>query len=95
MEVRPKQITNSGDGSGYVKDLVWTNWGSPQATATGTQALNNCTPNCAQGTYVDYPATVTLAGLTPYGTDHEAYSTIVIQSPDAGMTESYTTGTVP
>ncbi len=37
MEVRPKQITNSGDGSGYVKDLVWSNWGGPQATATGTQ----------------------------------------------------------
>ena len=95
MEVRPNQIMDSGDGSGYLKDLVWSYWGSPQATATGTQVLNNCTPNCAQGTYDDYPATVTLAGLTPYGTDHEAYSTIVIQSPDAGMTESYTTGTVP
>jgi hypothetical protein len=95
MEVRPNQIMDSGDGSGYLKDLVWSHWGSPQATATGIQVLNNCTPNCAQGTYVDYPATVTLAGLTSYGTDHEAYSTIVIQSPDAGMTETYTTGTVP
>jgi hypothetical protein len=95
MEVRPNQIVDSGDGSGYLKDLVWSHWGNPQATATGIQVLNNCTPNCAQGTYVDYPATVTLAGLTPYGTDHEAYSTIVIQSPDAGTTETYTTGTVP
>jgi serine/threonine protein kinase len=95
MEVRPNQIMDSGDGSGYLKDLVWSHWGSPQATATGTQVLNTCTPNCAQGKYADYPATVTLAGLTPYGTDHEAYSTIVIQSPDAGTTETYTTGTVP
>jgi hypothetical protein len=95
MEVRPSQITDSGDGSGYLKDLTWSDWGSPQAVATGLQEVNTCTPNCAQGTYASYPATVTLAGLTPYGTGLEAYSTIVIQSPDAGTTETYTTSTVP
>jgi hypothetical protein len=95
MEVRPKQITTSGDGSGYVKDLVWSDWGSPHATATGVMELNDCQPNCAQGTYTGYPATVTLAGLTPYGTDLEAYSTIVVQSPAANTTETYTKDTVP
>ena len=95
MEVRPKQITNSGDGSGYVKDLVWSDWGSPQATATGTQEIDDCNPNCAQGTFTGYPATVTLAGLTPYGTGLEAYSTIVIQAPAANSTDTYTTDTVP
>ena len=95
MEVRPKQITTSGDGSGYVKDLVWSDWGSPHATATGVMELNDCQPNCAQGTYTGYPATVTLAGLTPYGTDLQAYSTIVVQSPAANTTETYTKDTVP
>ncbi len=38
---------------------------------------------------------MTLAGLTPYGTGLEAYSTIVIQAPAANSTETYTTGTVP
>jgi hypothetical protein len=95
MDVRPKQITDSGDGSGYVKDLVWSNWGGTQATATGIQEINDCNPNCAQGTFAGYPATVTLAGLTPYGTGLEAYSTIVIQSPAANTTETYTTDTVP
>jgi Protein kinase domain len=95
MEVRPDQITDSGDGSGYVKDLVWTNWGGSQATATGTEEVDNCNPSCAQGTFTGYPATVTLAGLTPYGTGLEAYSTIVIQSPAANLTETYTTDTVP
>jgi len=42
-----------------------------------------------------YPATVTLAGLKPYGTGLEAYSTIVVQAPAANTTETYTTGTVP
>ena len=95
MEVRPTTITDSGDGTGVVKDLVWSNWGSAQATATGTQEVNDCNPNCAQGTYTGYAATVTLAGLTPYGTGLEAYSTIVIQSPGDNGTETYTKDTVP
>jgi hypothetical protein len=95
MEVQPKQITDSGDGSGYVKDLVWSDWGTAQATATGIQEVNDCNPNCAQGSFTGYPATVTLAGLTPYGTGLEAYSTIVIQSPSDNGTETYTKDTVP
>jgi hypothetical protein len=95
MEVRPKEIEVSGDSSGYVKDLVWSDWGSPHATATGVMELDDCNPNCAQGTFTGYPATVTLAGLTPYGTDLEAYSTIVVQAPGANTTETYTTDTVP
>jgi hypothetical protein len=95
MEVRPKEIAISGDGSGSVTDLVWSDWGSPRATATGTMRLDDCNPNCAQGTFTGYPATVTLAGLTPYGTDLEAYSTIVVQSPAANTTETYTKDTVP
>ncbi len=95
MEVRPKEIEISGDGSGAATDLVWSNWGSPQATATGLVRLNDCNPSCAQGKFTSYPATVTLAGLTPYGTDLEAYSTIVVQSPAANTTETYTKDTVP
>lgn len=95
MEIRPGQITVSADGSGYVKSLAWSGWGNPQATATGTLEVDNCTPNCAQGTYTGYPATVTLAGLTPYGTGLEAYSTIVVQAPAFNQTYTYTSDTVP
>ena len=51
----------------------------------------------APGSIGCYPATVTLAGPTPYGTGLEAYSTIVIQAPTApeGGTFSYTRDTVP
>ena len=95
MEVRPQEIEVSGDGTGAVTNLVWSDWGAPHATATGTIRLNNCEPTCAQGKFTSYPATVTLAGLTPYGTDLEAYSTIVVQSPAANTTETYTKDTVP
>jgi hypothetical protein len=95
MEVQPKMITDSGDGSGYVKNIVWTGWGSAQAVGTGTQEVNDCNPSCAQGTFTGYPAKLTLAGLRPYGTGLEAYSTIVIQAPADNSTETYTTDTVP
>jgi hypothetical protein len=95
MEVRPKTIAVSGDGSGFVTALVWSDWGSPRATATGTLKVDDCNPDCASGTYTSYPATVTLAGLKPYGTDLEAYSTIVVQSPAANLTYTYTRDTVP
>ena len=94
MEVQPKQITDSGDGSGYVKDITWTGWGGAQAFGTGTQELNDCNPNCAQGTFTGYPARITLTGLQPYGTGLEGYSTIVIQS-SGNSTETYTKDTVP
>jgi hypothetical protein len=95
MAVKPNTITTSGDGSAYVDKITWSNWGGTQAAGTGTLELNNCTPNCAQGTYTGYPATVTLAGLKPYGTGLEAYSTIVVQSPSSNTTYTYTTDTVP
>ncbi len=78
-----------------MNDLVWSDWGSPEATATGTEELDDCTPNCAQGHNTPYPATVTLAGLTPYGTGLEAYSTIVVECPAANLDETYTKDTVP
>ena len=34
--------------------LKWTSWRSV-AFGSGTLEVNNCTPTCAQGTYVSYP----------------------------------------
>ena len=94
MEVQPQQITDSGDGSGYVNDITWTRWGAARAVGTGTQEINDCNPNCAQGNFTGYPARITVTGLQPYGTGLEAYSTIVIRSSD-NSTETYTKDTVP
>jgi hypothetical protein len=55
------------DGSGVIRDLQWTSWTSTSATATGTAWVNNCLPNCATGTVIAYPATVTLDQPVSYG----------------------------
>lgn len=96
MKVQPAQIVTSADGSGYVKDITWSGWGNATATGAGTLEADNCTPNCAQGTYTGYPATVTLSGLSPYGSNAEAYSEMVVSAPTSPYPpETFGTGLVP
>jgi serine/threonine-protein kinase len=97
MKSEPTQIVNSGDGSGYLKGLTWSSWGQPTAQGTGTLEIDNCNPNCAQGTFTGYPATVTLTNLTPYGTSgYQAYASMTINAPSSpSPTESFTSGLVP
>ena len=96
MKVQPTQIVTTGDGSGYVKDITWSGWGNAAATGIGTLEADNCTPNCAQGTYTGYPATVTASGLSPYDSNAEAYSEMVITAPTSPYPpETFSTGLVP
>jgi serine/threonine protein kinase len=97
MKSQPVQIVNSGDGSGYLKGLTWSSWGQPTAQGTGLLEIDNCNPNCAQGTFTGYPATVTLTNLTPYGTSgFEAYADMTINAPSSPTpTQSFTSGLVP
>lgn len=80
MKTEPRQILTSGDGSGFVKAITWTGWGTATATGKGTMEVDNCQPNCAQGTFTGYPATVTLTGLTRYG-GKQGYATMTVAAP--------------
>jgi hypothetical protein len=47
-------------------------------------------PNCAQGTFTGYPATITLTNLTPYGNGLQAYADVSVSSPTSPYgTRSY------
>jgi serine/threonine-protein kinase len=97
MKSEPTQIVTSGDGSGFVKNLVWSGWGQPTATGTGLEEVDNCNPNCAQGTYTGYQATITLTSLTSYGTSgNQAYANMAISAPGSpSPSQSFTSGLVP
>ena len=95
MKARPARITNTADGSGYVKDISWSGWGTATARGRGILEVDNCTPNCAQGMYRAYPATVILTGLSPYVSGTEAYSTMVISAPTADQGHYSYDGLVP
>jgi|GEM_PF-1773132 len=58
--VKPGTYTlTCADAGSVLAGLSWTRWTSQQAVATGVHELNNCTPNCAEGKFVRYPATIT------------------------------------
>ena len=96
MRTEPARIIVSADGSGYLTNLTWSGWGSVTAIGTGTLEADDCNPNCAEGTYTGYPATVTLSDLTPYGNGKQAYANMKVSSPSAANTpETFSTGLVP
>ena len=96
MKKQPVMIVTSADGSGVVQKLTWSSWGGATAQGFGLLEIDNCNPDCAQGPYTSYPATVTLSRLTPYGNGKQAYAQMVIRAPSAPYpAERFMTGIVP
>jgi hypothetical protein len=58
----PSSIGFSADGGNIVTRITWSSWTAAGARGRGTSYLNNCVPNCAQGTTATVPATITLSG---------------------------------
>jgi hypothetical protein len=51
----------SGDGTTSLWDMTWSTWNSAVAVGSGTEKLDDCTPNCAAGTLHPVPVSVTLS----------------------------------
>jgi hypothetical protein len=68
--VRPAQIVYTGDGSGVLGGfsgtgpyprygrLKWSGWNSRQAVGSGAVWLDDCEPDCAEGTFHSYAVKV-------------------------------------
>jgi hypothetical protein len=52
-------VLTCADNGSFLYHLKWTSWKGARATATGVHELNDCTPNCAEGTFHKYPAVIT------------------------------------
>lgn len=60
-QVKPSDyILSCADAGSVLEHLVWKSWTARQAVATGVHALNDCTPDCVAGKFIDYPAVVRL-----------------------------------
>jgi hypothetical protein len=51
----------SGDSTIALWDMTWPTWNSTAADGTGTEKLDDCTPNCAAGTLHSVPVRVALS----------------------------------
>jgi hypothetical protein len=49
LRVKPSQIVFNADGNNRVTGLRWRTWGRSVTRAFGTNHVDNCVPNCAQG----------------------------------------------
>jgi hypothetical protein len=69
-------ILTCADAGSVLEHLAWKSWTAQQAVATGVHELNGCTPDCAEGKFIDYPVVVTLWRSEPVsGQPGEQYFT--------------------
>jgi hypothetical protein len=60
-QTRPSSfILTCADANDALSGLRWVSWAAGQAFGTGTEKVNTCTPDCADGKLVSYPALITL-----------------------------------
>jgi hypothetical protein len=60
-QTRPSSfILTCADAGDSLTSLHWVSWGSGAAFATGIERINNCTPDCAAGKFINYPVLVDL-----------------------------------
>jgi hypothetical protein len=61
QQTRPSNfILTCADAGDVLAHLHWVSWGPTAAFATGTEQINDCTPNCAAGKFINYPVLVDL-----------------------------------
>lgn len=53
------------DGGLRLEDLTWTSWTSTSAEGHGVLLANDCTPDCAQGTFHSFPGAFELSHPEP------------------------------
>jgi len=61
QQTRPSNfILTCADAGDVLAHLHWVSWGPSAAFATGTEQINDCTPDCAAGKFINYPVLVNL-----------------------------------
>ena len=67
QQTRPSSfILACADENDALTGLHWANWAASQAFGTGTEKVNTCTPDCADGKFVSYTALITLWRPEPF-----------------------------
>jgi len=62
VSYRPRQLDLAGDGSGYVRNVTWSSWLPGTAIGSGEYGLDDCEPDCGDGTFHYARTTIVLSG---------------------------------
>jgi hypothetical protein len=61
QQARPSSfVLTCADAGDVLTGLHWVSWAPGAAFATGIEQINDCTPNCAAGKFINYPVLVDL-----------------------------------
>ena len=61
QQTRPSSfILTCADAGDVLAHLHWVSWNPDAAFATGVEQINDCTPYCAAGKFINYPVLVNL-----------------------------------
>ena len=64
---KPEAITfTCADGNMYLDQITWSQWSADSALGSGTYNVNDCDPDCADGTMLRGPVDITLSNPTEY-----------------------------
>jgi hypothetical protein len=90
---KPEAITfTCADGNMYVDQITWSEWDKDGARGTGTYNVNDCEPDCADGTMLSGPVNITLSNPTEF--KGKIYlRTLVINSADGKNLPEMTSNT--
>jgi hypothetical protein len=87
----------SGDATTSLWDMTWPTWNSTVAVGTGTEKLDDCTPNCAAGTLHAVRVAVTLSRpvmVCVSGTGRWFWTRVSFTWPD-GLPAAFSGGNAP
>jgi hypothetical protein len=87
--VEPATIDLSADGNGDLSRLTWSSWTAYTAKGSGFFNVNNCQPNCAEGTTVYVPVSVALSAPA---SGSSPYFTAMTLTDSSGNTNTYAAG---
>ncbi len=74
-------ILTCADAGFIAEQLVWSDWGAAQASATGTASVNNCEPSCAEGERESYPVVLSASELRGCDYGRPQYTRVVYSFP--------------
>lgn len=94
--VAPSSLTLTCADANYgLTTMKWASWGAPKATGTGSARANDCTPNCAAGTFHSYPVSATASAVATCRSGRKQYTRLTLTYPGArpkgiGVTDTWT-----
>ncbi len=87
---KPERVTTTcADFGEEVLDIKWATWGARGAKGIGTHSVNNCLPDCSDGTRVTTPVYLWLNGTTTDGRNYYLNDLFIVPK-DTYMSKSST-----